>query len=154
MKHAVKYLAVLMAMLASTFVLAAEFPSAPPNLKEVETQGLPRLSAEELKGIFPVTIDSKGPTGRHIFAHNADGTCLRKAAKRAVGMDASGTWRIDEKNNAYCRSLPRMGKGVMAKGGYEEHCFAVFRAPDGMHFFDYDTGDGFSAFVWRRAEGQ
>jgi hypothetical protein len=154
MKHSVKQLAILAAMLVSTFALAAEFPSAPPNLKEVEAQGLVRVNAEELKGLFPGVIDAKGPTGRHLITHNADGTCLRKAAKRAVGTDASGTWRIVEKNNTYCRSLPKMGRGVMAKGGYEEHCFSVFRAADGVHYFDYDVDDGFFAHVWRRAEGQ
>ncbi len=154
MKLAAKQLAMLAAMLVSTFALAAEFPSAPPNLKEVEAQGLPRLSAEELKALFPAVIDSKGPTGRHLITHNADGSCLRQAAKRAVGGDASGTWRIVEKDNTYCRSLPRMGKGVMAKGGYQENCFAVFRAKDGVHYFDYDVDDGFFAHVWRKAEGQ
>jgi hypothetical protein len=130
---------------------AQEFPAAPPNLKEVESMGLPRLSAEDLKASFPGAIDSKGPTGRHIFTHDADGTCVRKAAKNAVGSDASGKWRIDEKSNAFCRAMPKMGRGVMAKGGTEEHCFAVFRAPDGTHFFSYDVKDGFYAHTWRKA---
>jgi len=131
---------------------AQEFPTAPPNLKEVETMGLPRLSAEDMKAHFPGAIDAKGPTGRHIFTHDADGTCIRKAAKRAVGSDVSGTWQVNEKSNTYCRSLPKMGKGVMAKGGIEEHCFAVFRAPDGTHFFSYDVQDGFYANTWRKAK--
>lgn len=133
---------------------AQEFPTAPPNLKEMETKGLPRVSTEELKELFPGVIDSRGPTGRHIVIHNADGTCIRKAAKHGVGQDASGKWRINEKNNTLCRYMPRMGKGVMAKGGSEEHCFALFRAADGMHFFEYDVQDGFYAHTWRKAPEQ
>lgn len=150
----------IMAMLAAVLVMpvtasfAQEFPTAPPNLKEVEATGLPRLSVEDLKAMLPGVVDSKGPKGRHLITQNADGTCLRKAAKRGVGQDASGTWRVDEKNDAYCRSLPKMGKGIMAKGGYEENCFAVFRAPDGIHYFDYDVQDGFYAHVWRKTSEQ
>lgn len=148
------------AMLAGALLMpvstsfAQEFPTAPPNLKEMEAKGLPRLSAEELKGLFPSVIDLRGPTGRHIVIHNADGSCIRKAAKRAVGQDATGTWRINEKNNSLCRNMPKMGKGVMAKGGSEENCFAVFRATDGIHFFDYDVQDGFYAHTWRKAPEQ
>jgi hypothetical protein len=138
--------------ISSAVTWAQEFPEAPPNLKEVGAMGLPRLSAEDLRAHFPGAMDAKGPTGRHIFTHAADGTCVRKAAKKAVGSDASGTWSIDEKNNTFCRSLPKMGRGVMAIGGVEEHCFAVFRAPDGTHFFSYDVKDGFYAQTWRKAK--
>lgn len=137
-----------------TVSFAQEFPTAPPNIKEAESRGLPRLGVEDLKAVLPGVVDSKGVKGRHLITQNVDGTCLRKAAKHAVGQDASGTWRIDEKNDTYCRSLPKMGRGVMAKGGYEEHCFAVFRAPDGIHYFDYDVQDGFYAHVWRKASEQ
>jgi hypothetical protein len=144
---------VLAAVFATQCIVtwAQEFPTAPPNLKEVEATGLQRLSSEDLKAHFPGAIDSKGPMGRHIFTHAADGTCVRKAAKKAVGADASGTWYINEKNNTFCRALPRMGRGVMARGGVEEHCFAVFRASDGTHFFSYDVQDGFYASTWRKA---
>ena len=152
-RHFIAMLAVALVMpMSASF--AQEFPSAPPNLKEVEAQGLPRLNAGELKAVLPGVVDAKGPKGRHLFIQNADGTCVRKAAKRGVGQDASGTWRVDEKNNTYCRSLPKMGRGVMTKGGFEENCFAVFRAPDGVHYFDYDVQDGFSTHVWRKTSEQ
>jgi hypothetical protein len=104
-----------------------------------------------LKAYFPGVVDSKGPKGRHIITHNPDGTCLRKAAKQGL-KDASGTWRIDEKQNIYCRSMPKAGRNVMASGGLDENCFAVFRDPDGSHFFDYDIQDGFYAHTWRKAK--
>lgn len=44
----------------TSMVMAAEFPSAPPNLKEIEAQGLPRLSAQELKGLFRLYAVSSG----------------------------------------------------------------------------------------------
>jgi hypothetical protein len=106
---------------------------------------------EDLRTYFPGTIDARGPTGRHIYTHNPDGTCVRKAVKHAVSPDISGTWLIKEKNNTYCRSFPNIGRGVVAVGGVEEHCFAVFRAPDGTHFFSYDVKDGFFANTWRKA---
>lgn len=131
--------------------LADEFPTAPPKLKEMEAKGLPRLTADELKAFFPGVVDSKGTKGRHIITHNPDGTCLRKAFKHGLSDD-SGTWRIDDKDNTYCRAMPK-GKGVVKKG-VEENCFAVFRAPDGIHFFDYDVQDGFYAHTWRKASEQ
>ncbi|GEM_PF-1438683 len=133
--------------------LAQEFPGAPPNLKEMEAKGLPRVSAEELKGFFPGVVDSKGTKGRHIITHNPDGSFLRKGFKHGLA-DVKGTWRIDEKNNTYCRGVPKQGRGLVAKGGYEENCFAVFRDPDGIHHFDYDVQDGFFAHVWRKATDQ
>ena len=54
------------------------------------------------------------------------------SAKRKV----HGTWRIDEKSNAYCNTFT-------GKKGTEEGCFAVFRAPDGTHYFDYEVDTGF-----------
>lgn len=133
---------------------AQEFPSAPPNIKEMEAKGLPRVSTEELKGLFPSVIDLRGPTGRHIVIHNADGTCISKVGKRGVGEDTSGTWFINEKNNTLCRNMPRRGRGVIARGGVEEHCFATYRAADGLHFFEYDVKDGFYAHTWRKAAEQ
>lgn len=72
--------------------------------------------------------------GRHISIFSADGTLPRRGSKRGVA-DAAWKWRIDEKNNAYCRYLPK-GRGAVTTGGYEENCDAAFRAPDGVHFFD------------------
>lgn len=143
-------LALLMPFGAASF--AQEFPTAPPKLKEMEDKGLPRLSAEELKTLFPGVIDSRGTKGRHIITFNPDGTVLRKPFKHGLSDD-SGSWRIDEKNNTHCRSLQK-GRGVAKQGGLEEHCFAAFRAPDGVHFFDYDVADGFYAHTWRKAPGQ
>ena len=149
------FLALLAAILVmhTNTSLAVEFPTAPPNLKEMEAKGLPRLTAEELKAYFPGVIDSKGPKGRHIIISNPDGTCLRKPFKHGLKEDL-GRWRIDEKNNTHCRSMPKQMRNVMGKGGYEENCFAVFRDPDGIHFFDYDVQDGFFAHVWRRSSDQ
>jgi hypothetical protein len=137
--------AFLMSFGAASF--AQQFPSAPPKLKEMEATGAQRMSAEELKTFFPGVIDSKGTKGRHIITFNADGTLLRKGMK-----DDPGTWRIDERNNTHCRSLPK-GRGL-SKKGYQENCFVTFRAPDGVHYFDYDVDDGFYAHVWRKAAEQ
>lgn len=68
------------------------------------------------------------------------------------GGDDPGTWKIDEKNGTHCMSLPK-GRGVV-KMGYGENCFVTFRAPDGVHYFDYDVENGFYAHVWRKAAEQ
>ncbi len=148
-RFAVMATALLMSFGAASF--AQQFPTAPPKLKEMQAQGLPQLSAEELKTFFPGVIDSKGTKGRHIITFNADGTLLRKGFKHGLSDDP-GKWRIDEKNNTHCMSLPK-GRGVV-KMGYQENCFVTFRAPDGVHFFDYDVDDGFHAHVWRKATEQ
>lgn len=127
-------------ILPLSVTFAAEFPSAPPNLKEMEAKGLSRLTTDELKALFPAEIVSKGTKGKQHQSLQPDGTFVRKGFQEAVGK-----WRIDEKNNAYCKALQK-------KKGYEENCFAVFRDPDGIHFFDYDIQDGFYAHTWRKAK--
>ena len=150
-----RYLAVLAVALVMPFSasFAEEFPSAPPNLKEMEAQGLPRVSAEDLKAHFPGIVDWKGVKSRRIITHNPDGTLVSKGFKHGFA-DVPGKWRIDEKNNTYCKALPQQRGGVMATGGLEEHCFTVFRASDGVHFFDYDVQDGFYVGVWRKSSDQ
>ncbi|MCU0841524.1 MAG: hypothetical protein MUC79_07370 [Thiobacillaceae bacterium] len=119
---------------------AQGFPEAPPNLKEAQARGLQRLSGEELKTFFPGAILSRGTTGKHLMTYNADGTIDRKGFK-----DKAGRWRIDAAEDTYCNAFAR-------KQGPEEACFAVFRAGDDVHHFDYDVRDGFYAHVWRRAQ--
>lgn len=150
-----RYLAFLAAALVMPFSagLAADFPTAPPNLKEMEATGLPRASAEDLKAYFPGIVDWKGVKSRRIITHDPDGTLVSKGFKKGFA-DVSGKWRIDEKNNTYCKTLPQQRGGAMAKGGLEENCFAVFRASDGVHFFDYDVQDGFFVSVWRKSSDQ
>lgn len=147
-----RYLAVLAAALVMPFSasFAEEFPSAPPNLKEMEAKGMPRLSAEELKAFFPGVVVSRssigGQIGTHLITHHSDGTYERKGLRKSVVV-IHGKWRIDEKNNTYCRAFT-------GKKGYENNCFAVFKAADGIHHFDYDVQDGFYAHVWRKSSDQ
>lgn len=131
-------LAAMLAMPASS-VFAQDFPTAPPNLKEMQAKGLHRLDTEELKAFFPGTIDLRGTKGKHLMTFHADGSIERKGF-----MDKAGKWRIDAANATYCNAFTK-------KKGYEENCFAVFDAGDGVHHFDYDVQDGFYAHVWRRA---
>ena len=122
--------------------LAQEFPQAPPKLKEAETQGLPRVSTEELKEFLPGKLDGLGPLGHRIKTFKSDGSVDRTSYSGKKAPD-SGTWRFDEANNTYCQTF----RGKM---GSQEDCFAVFRAPDGTHFFDYDVKTGFFERTWRR----
>ncbi|MDP1644828.1 MAG: hypothetical protein Q8L71_04920 [Thiobacillus sp.] len=126
---------------SATIAYAAEFPTAPPKQKDAETQGLYRMSTAELKEFLPGKIDSKGVTGKHMKIFKPDGSVYRTGFRAKEG---TGTWRFDEKNNAYCNAF-------IEKKGYQEGCFAVFRAPDGAHYFDYEIDTGFYAHAWRRA---
>lgn len=132
-------------MAAATTAFAAEFPQAPPNQKEAEAQGLQRVGLEELKKFIPGIVGSKGfKGGKHKLTFKDDGSVDRTG----IGAkESTGKWHFDEKNNAYCMAF-------YEKKGYQETCFAVFRAPDGTHFFDYDIDNGFHAHVWRRAKGE
>lgn len=136
--------AVLIALLAATPVLAQEdgFPKAPVNLKEAEAQGLHRMSVEELRPFIPGTHQTRGTTGKSTRTFKPDGAYERKAFK-----DFSGTWRFDEDNNAYCLE-------VRQKKGMEKICFAVFRAPEGKHYFDYDLMNGFYSHTWTPARAE
>ena len=127
---------------ASTAITyAEEFPTAPPKLKDAEAQGLVRMSTAELKESLPGKWEEKGTKGKRLKTLNPDGSAYRTGFGQ---MEGSGTWRIDEKNNAFCNTFT-------GKKGAEEGCFAVFRAPDGTHYFDYEVGSGFFQRVRRRA---
>ena len=145
MKRLNQFATAISMVLTTSFGVAGEFPEAPPNLKEMEATGLPRLSAAELKAFFPGAIESKGTKGKHLLILKPDGTAERKGGQ--AQRDLTGKWRIDEAKNAWCTEF-------WLRKGFENNCFAVFRAKDGMHYFDYDVDNGFYAHVWRRAEGQ
>lgn len=99
-------------------------PKAPVNLKDAETQGLQRLSVEELKAFIPGVHEVRGTTGKSAKYFKPDGGFERKGFK-----EFSGTWRFDPGKNAYCLD-------VQKKKGFDESCFAVFRAPAGGFYFD------------------
>lgn len=141
---------ILSAAILSLFVAIAaqaqdsDFAKAPPKLKDAEASGLQRLSVTQLKTFFPgksVVVGSA--TGKSMRTFNADGTLERVMLKTVL----RGTWRIDEKNNAYCM-------GAHVSSGYEENCFAVFVAADRKHLFDYDIRDGLYSRSWHRAQAQ
>jgi hypothetical protein len=137
-----RYILLPVLLLSAAPVLAAGqfFPKDHPlDIHKAEQQGLHRLSAAELKAFIPGTMEAIGHRGGRgkIRIYRPDGSFEAHAFKKR-----KGTWRIDEKNNTWCRT-------VVIKMQNQEKCFAVFRAPDGRHYFDYDTGDGFYAGAWR-----
>lgn len=123
---------------STTFSHAEDIPTAPPRLKDAEAQGLTRLSMTDLKAFLPGKIDAKSVKGRHVRTFNPDGTAHRTGFGQ---KESDGTWRFDEKNNAYCNAFKE-------KKGVQENCFAVFRASDGTHYFDYEVDTGFYAHTW------
>lgn len=138
---AIRSALLLSVFLASTAIShAAEFPTAPPRLKDAEAIGLHRMNATELKAFMPGKLESKGVRGGYVKTFKADGSVDR--TDLALG-EGTGTWRFDEKNNAFCNAFKE-------KKGYQENCFAVFRAPDEVHYFSYEIDTGFYAHTWRR----
>ena len=128
-------------LFATPMIHAADkdFPAAPPNLKEAEAKGLQRLTAEELKTLFPGAMKIK----RHRCSV-ATKTFKPDGSVEVEGFkDLSGTWRLDEKRGVYCDRIH-----MKLKRG--ERCYAVFRAGDGIHYFDYDIDDKLQTLVWRR----
>lgn len=130
-------------LFAPGFASAVEFPKAPPNQKAAEAEGLVRLDVSALKEILQrVVVADHVKTGKCKFIFHDDGT-----VDRGGGAGKPGKWRVDEAKNIYCKSFHR-------KGGYSENCFAVYRAPDNIHYFDYDSKDGLLALVWRCGKAQ
>jgi hypothetical protein len=138
-------IAMLLAVILSTSAAAdMDFPQSPINLKEAEAQGLHRMSAAEIKPLFPGKMDIRQYNGElRTTVTNADGSLETRFVSSAQKM-ARGTWRIDEQNNLYCSA-------INWKKGLKDNCFAVFQAPDGIHYFSYDIKTGFAGGVWRRA---
>jgi hypothetical protein len=122
---------------------ATVFPSSHPGtLKEAQAQGLQQLSAEELKAFIPGTQEAQGVKGGKrgkLRIFRPDGSF------QVEGFEVrQGTWRIDSANNTWCRTIYKEKEMRDV-----EQCFASFRAPDGIHYFDFDVGDSFYAGVWR-----
>ena len=121
---------------AANHVFPREYPL---DLRKAEAQGLHRLSAEELKAFIPGTMEALGADAKKgkIRIYRPDGSF------EGQGFHTNkGTWRIDSKDNTWCRT-------IVKKMQDQEKCFAVFRAPDGIHYFDYDMTDNFYAGSWR-----
>jgi hypothetical protein len=118
------------------------FPKdSPKNLKAAESAGLHRLTTEELKAFIPGSME--------VLGHGAGKPKLR-IYKPGGAFEVhswrinKGTWKLDAGANTWCRTVYK--KKVQAD---VEQCFAVFRHPDGVHYYDYDVGDGFHASTWR-----
>jgi hypothetical protein len=136
----VRYLLLPILLLAGAAYADHVFPrSHPPDLKKARAQGLQRLSAEDLKAFIPGTMEAIGHRGGRgkIRIYRPDGSFEVQGFQTR-----KGTWRIDETNNTWCRTVVRHMQD-------QENCYAVFRAPDGIHYFDYDVADTFYADVWR-----
>jgi hypothetical protein len=123
-----------------------DVPQAPHRIQEAETLGLSRVSADELRNLLQGSLQYFGETysgqpARSVMVFSPDGTVEKTAGDKSL----QGTWNIDESKNAYCTAF------TFKKKGFEKNCFAVFRAADGIHYFDYDVNRGFDAHVWRRA---
>jgi hypothetical protein len=89
-------------VLVSTIEAAdVDFPKSPVNLKEAETQGLHRMSGEELKPLFPGTMDVRQYNGEERrTVTKADGSL--ETTFITMPRIYTGKWRIDEQNNTYC----------------------------------------------------
>jgi hypothetical protein len=135
-----RYLLLPVLLVAGAAHAGHVFPGSHPlDLRKAKAQGLHRLSAEELSAFMPGSTKamrvgaSKGKTRTYHRDGSYDGGGFRKR---------TGTWRIDSKSDTWCRT-------IVIKRQDQDKCFAVFRAPDGIHYFDYDMTDGFYVSVWR-----
>jgi len=100
---------------------------------------------EELKQYIPGVLVNKGyKGGKHKLTFNPDGSVDRTGFG---DKEQTGKWHLDDKNNAYCVAF-------YEKRGYKETCFAVYHAPDGSNYLDYDIDNGFFAHAWHRAKGE
>ena len=135
---------VYLLMVAASITNATEFAKELVNQKEAEQLGLQRVNLEELKKFIPGELRVKDFKGKkRILTFNSDGSVDRK--------DQTGKWNFDEGKNAYCVSFEdkKFQKGNVRP---DKHCFAVFRAKDGVNFFDFDVENGFFAHVWHPGE--
>lgn len=121
--------------------LAQDFPEHPGNMKDAEAQKLARVGIAELKVFIPGSILVQGKKG---------GTSKTKIFKSdnsleiPENMNVSGTWKFNEKHDGYCNT-------IVGRNRTTENCFFVFKAADGVHYFDYDAENGFYSAVWRPA---
>jgi hypothetical protein len=145
MNHTRSVLLILILVCAPALAEDTPFPSAPPNFKEAETSKLERVTLDELKQLLPATMEmKKSQGGRVIRELKPDGTAtanVMETARKGGATVQSGTWRIEEKKGGgvYCVDF-----GTKARA-----CYTVFKAGDGVHYFDYIVNNGFFDGVWR-----
>lgn len=136
----VQYLLLPILLLAGAAYADHVFPGKHPlDLRKAKAEGLHRLSADELSAFMPGSTETMqgGSKKGKIRIYHPDGSFEGGGFNKRTG-----TWRIDSKSDTWCRT-------VVVKMQDQEKCFAVFRAPDGIHYFDYDMTDGFYVSVWR-----
>ncbi len=132
----------LVALVASP-ALAQDFPQHPADMKEAEAQGLTRVGVGELKAFMPGTIQMKGAKGvEKTKMFKPDGSLEVSDAR-----DKGGSWNFSKKHDGYCNEIVLPKK--VAKS-----CYYVFKAKDGVHYFNYEVSTGHFAEVWRAAPKQ
>jgi hypothetical protein len=129
----------------ATQVFSQNVPEHPANMKEAEAKGLARASIAELKAFIPGTIQLRGVKDvakTKIF--KPDGTLEVDDAR-----DKGGTWNFSKEHGGYCNAVVKAKSNKVVK-----NCFAVFKAGDGVHYFDYDVKSGHYSATWRPAAKQ
>jgi hypothetical protein len=61
--------------------------------------------------------------------------------------DKGGSWNFSKKHDGYCNEV------VLPKR-VAKSCYYVFKAQDGVHYFNYEVSTGHFAEVWRPAPKQ
>jgi hypothetical protein len=126
--------------IVAVVTLAQDFPEHPTNRKEAEAQGLARVGIDELKAFMPGVVQMQGHKGSaKTKTFKPDGSLK---VEDLTDIDKGGSWKFSKKHDGYCNEIRK-------KKEIDKNCFVVFRAPDGVHYFDFDAKTGFYAAVWR-----
>jgi hypothetical protein len=89
---------------------------------------------------MPGTIQMQGHKGvSKTKTFSPDGTLVIDDAR-----DKGGTWKFDQKHDGY-------GNAIEEENRSAKNCFFVFKAADGVHYFDFDVKSGFYSAVRRPA---
>lgn len=129
----------------ATQVFSQDVPEPPANKQEAEAKGLTRIGIAELKAFIPGTIQMwghKDVAKTKIF--KPDGSLEVDDAR-----DKGGTWNFSKEHGGYCNAIVKAKDNRTVK-----NCFAVFKAGDGVHHFDYDVKSGHYSATWRPAPKQ
>jgi hypothetical protein len=132
-------------LVVATQAFSQDVPEHPANRQDAETKGLARASIAEIKAFIPGTIQLRGHkevAKTKIF--KPDGTLEVDDAR-----DKGGTWNFSKEHGGYCNAIVRAKDNRTVK-----NCFVVFKAGDGVHYFDYDAKSGHYAATWRPAPKQ
>jgi len=128
-----RFLTAVFCFSAAAAVGGQDFPEPPADSASAEASGLKRVTIDELKAAFVGAREERNPRGESHLAHyRADGGIELRSGSSLIDR---GSFSITaQRGGSLCLMLDRQMN--------QRLCSIWFAAPDNVHLYGYNPGDG------------